>query len=277
MCITFCYARHTSQREPIKPISGLIWAAISLSVYIFTGVVETINSDKLIKEFGQNQLLRKGDNLAWTDVNQIRGKLRFLARLVHAVRDEAGNVCSLSELLHPSYYDAFVTAVLKIRTTNKQLALTLGHFIRQVCLLNIAQGIKTGNKPLRKNSEDFLQLYTSSWGTTVASSTLRMQQQLKLNKERKLPISSDLVALTQYVQKEVDSELDASQVNYNRLQKLVLAGLLLYNKRRPAEIADIKVSDYRLSFDNQEDRPEILQSLTAEERIVASRCAILFY
>lgn len=238
----------------------------------YSGLVETIRADALIKTFGQHQLLRKGDNINFTEINQIRGKLRFLARLLHAVRDETGTSDSLSDLIDPGYYDAFVTAVLKIRAVNKQLALTLGHYIRQVCMLSIGECIKKSDRMGRSKGEDFLQLYNSSWGTTVAASTLRMQQQQKVNKAVKLPTSADLVAITKYIQDEVSAELgQADEVDYNRLQKLVLAGLLMYNKRRPAEVADIKISDYRLSFANQEDSEEILDSLSAEDKIVASR------
>lgn len=238
---------------------------------MYLGVLEAIKGDRLIKIFGQHQILRKGD-LNFSETNQLRGKLRFLARLLLAIREKTETELSFSELLRPEYYDAFVAAVLEIRQSNKQLALTLGHYVKQICLLNISEGIKSENKAMRKGSEDFLKLYNSSWCTTVASSTARMQQKEKLNKSVKLPITADLIKITKFVQSEIEGEL-AKDTNYIRLQKLVLASLLLFNKRRPAEVADIKVSDYRLSFDNQEDRAEIMSSLTAEEEIMASRLA----
>lgn len=231
--------------------------------------MEAIKGDSLIKIFGQHQILRKGD-LNFSETNQIRGKLRFLARLLLGIREKTETELSFSELLRPEYYDAFVAAVLEIRQSNKQLALSLGHYVKQICLLNISEGIKSGNKVMRKRSEDFLKLYDSSWCTTVASSTARMQQKEKLNKSVKLPTTADLIKITEFVRSQIEGEL-ARDADYVRLQKLVLASLLLFNKRRPAEVADIKVSDYRLSFDNQEDRAEIMSSLTAEEEIMASR------
>lgn len=123
---------------------------------------------------------------------------------------------------------------------------------------------------MRNDCDDFLALFHSNWSDTVASSTLRMQKREKINKAIKLPYTDDLLKLTDFINSEICQEMKVL-TSYNRLQKLVLTALVLYNKRRPSEVADIKKSDYILSLSNQEDRAEIIQSLSMEERATASR------
>lgn len=233
----------------------------------FVGALDLIKGDNLILLFGENQILRKGDDLSFSECNQIRAKLHFLARLLAQLHVVTNSKRTFSELLSPEFYDAFVESVLTIRDQNKQLALTLGHYIKQICLLNIAESIKSNNKQFEKQSEKFLKLFNSSWSNTVASSTARLQQKNKLNKTLLLPETSDLQKLTTFINKALMS----NSTEYTMLQKLIMTALILYNKRRPAEVAEIKISDYLLSLENQEDRSEVIDSLSPEEKVVASR------
>lgn len=225
-----------------------------------------LSGDSLIKKFGQHQLLRKGEFVNWSETNQIRGKLRFLARLLQAVHTTSGKTLSMSEMLKPQFYDVFVSSVLEIRKENKQLAFTLGHYVKKLCLLKTAEAIKSMDDAMKMEAERFLDLYNSSWSETVSSSTLRMQQKQKINKTVLLPTISDLEKLTKFVAYELSRERD-----YTRVQKLVIMSLILFNKRRPAEVANITFRDYNLSLHNQEDREEIIRSLSPEEKAVAGR------
>lgn len=262
-CANYQLSSNYKQLQPVDPV---------IIIAVFLGLVATIASDELIRIFGQHQLLRKGQKLSWSEVNQVRGKLRFLARLLHTVRELSATELSFDEYLRPEYYDTFVAAVLQIRDANKQLALTLGHYIKQLCLLNIAESIKSRNKQMKADSEDFLQLFNSSWTSTVSSATVRMQQIVKLNKAQDLPLTKDLMKITTFIKKDIDKQMTAvRERNYTRLQKLVVTALLLFNKRRPAEVTDIKIGDYQLSLANHDDRPEIIGSLSPEERAVLGR------
>lgn len=215
--------------------------------------------------------MRKGDTFSFAEKNQIRGKLRFLARLLHMVQKLTQSKQSFSELLNPTRYTAFVESVTEIRKSNKQLAIQLGTMLKKMCLLNIGESIKQGNQDMRKAGEDFLTLYNGSWSEEVVASTLRMQKLHKLNKTLELPLTADIVRFTEFLRQEIEHEMINSS-SYSRLSKLVLASLLVYNKRRPAEIADIKVSDYQLAVSSEEQCPEeVMSSLTIEERVLANR------
>lgn len=229
--------------------------------------------DRLINLFCRHQLLRKGDALTWDETNQVRQKLRSLARLLLVLREKTNKELSFMDFLKPQFYDRFVDSVIEIRKTNRQLAFTLGHYIRKICRLNLAEAIKSGDAQKKSNSQDFLDLFDSSWSETVASATVRMQQKGAIGKIVSLPEVTDLQRLTKFMGDEIELIMNEDKVenHYVRLQKLVLATLILFNKRRPAEVANLTVEDFWRSFDNQEDRKEIIDSLSPEEKAVANR------
>ena len=236
-----------------------------------SGCLALVMEDHLIKLFARHQLLRKGDQLAFDEINQIRQKLRFLGRLLYALHQKTSTTLSFQQLLRPEFYDAFVESVLGIRKENKQVAFTLGHYIKKLCLLNIAEAIKSKNPVMKSRTQEFFDLYNGMWSETVSSSTVRMQQKAKLNQVVLLPELPDLKCLTAFVDEEIRKEMAAETIDYTRLLKLLLATLVLFNKRRPAEVANLTEDEYKLSFHNQEDRDEIIATLSPEEKAVSGR------
>lgn len=238
-----------------------------------SGCVDVIRNDSLIRLFARHQLLRKGNDVTFTERNQIRGKLRFLGRLCLALHEVTSEKKTLSQFITPGHYDDCVNAVLQLREQNQQMAFTLGHYIKKICYIKLAEGIKAQNESQKKESKDFMDLYLHSWSEVVASSTVRMQQLNKINKQVLLPTIEDLDKLSKFIEAETTKQtsLNPKDINYTKLQKLVVAGLLLFNKRRPAEVTDITVQDYRTSFDMQDDREEVMASLSPEEKALAGR------
>ena len=59
---------------------------VATSNSVLEGVV--VVKDKIIRVFGQQQILRKKKQLDFIDPNQIRAKLRFLARLENLVSEK---------------------------------------------------------------------------------------------------------------------------------------------------------------------------------------------
>ena len=69
----------------------------------------------------------------------------------------------LSEFVVPIYYDGFVDAVIELRQENKQLAITLGYYVRKLAVLKRGEGIRRRDSVMRTEGQDFLDLYSSSW------------------------------------------------------------------------------------------------------------------
>lgn len=151
-------------------------------VFWLAGVYNLVMKDELIRVFARHQILRKPGDLTWVETNDVRGKLRFLGRLLKEMHANTAQPLSFREYLKPQFFNAFRTSVLNLRTENKQLAFTLGPYIKKLCLLNISEAIKRHDHTARDNSKDFLDIFNSEWTETVSSSTLRLQQKAKINR-----------------------------------------------------------------------------------------------
>lgn len=225
-----------------------------------------IKRDKLIHAFAKHELLKKGDQLNHSEFNQIRQKLRFIARLIVKLQTLSGIQHTLTDFLQPKFYDVFVQAILKLREENQQLALTVGYYIKKLCLIKQAEGIKSGDSNKRVEAKDFMDIYNSSWNDTVASSTVRMQKGAKVNKVVALPSTEDLAKLRRFLDERIAVEAD-----YVTLQKIIISSLILFNKRRPMEVTDIYLADYLMCSANNEESEEVLQYLSPEEKVLAQR------
>lgn len=84
-----------------------------------------------------------------------------------------------------------------------------------------------------------------------------------------MPIASDLVKLTKKIVDVINGELGELK-SYAELVLRTISGLILFN-RRPMEVAELKVTDYRFSLALQEDRVEVLDNLSVEEKVIATR------
>lgn len=129
-------------------------------------------------------------------------------------------------LLTHQYYDNCVRAVLKMRDQNKQMAFTLGHIIKKMTYLKLSARIKLQDEERKKESREFLDLYNSSWSEEV-----RMQQMGKINKPVLLPTIDALYKLNKFSDSEITKEMQKylERFQYIRLQKLILASLILFN------------------------------------------------
>ena len=104
------------------------------------------------------------------------------------------------------------------------------------------------------------------------SSTLRMQQKEKLNKPILLPSGDDIQKLAKFIDSEIKRELELSgKNNHAKLQKLLLSALLIFNKRRPQEVASLTVGDFRAGQATRDDRSDILTHLPIEEQTISER------
>lgn len=213
--------------------------------------------------------MRIGRNLRPSEINNIREKLRALARLLIVLRSKTTPMATFEQLLHPRNYDCFRDAVRELAEQSHQLALTLGHYIKRINLLNIGEAIKQQDMCRKRNGDDFQSLFNSNWSTTVAAATNKEQRLKKLNKKAKLPLASDLAKLTTHIKGTIPKLVDTKDLAL--LQKYILAGLILFNKRRPMEVAELQINDFQTAIETAQDLEsgDCLDGLTKTERLIA--------
>ena len=178
----------------------------------------------------------------------------------------------LTSFVTPCYYEQVVDAAQELATKSPQLGLAIGHYVKQICLQKIATAIKDRSDSDLKDAEDFMKLYSASWSSHVAAPTGRRQRLKQLNKAVELPLTSDIRKITDYLQKSIDAKLRSVSPDVDKLVKLTLTSLIFFNKRRPAEVAELRFSDVQQAASNtEEDNMEIMQSLSEAEKTVAKR------
>ena len=231
-------------------------------------MLEVIKADKLLRQYGTYQIERLGSlELARpVEVNNIRNKLRSIARMVLKLRETGEG--DLINMIKPQVYERFVSTVRQMALQSDQLGLTLGIYVKQLSLLKIADCIAAGNRDGKQDAEDFLQLYNASWVQRVSSHIGRRQRLKKLNKSHDLPIEEDLRKLTRFLESEIKSTVDVQ-----RLKMLTLSSLILFNKRRPMEVHEMTVEDFRIAREKTQDPhdAELLNKMTPTEKAIANR------
>lgn len=119
------------------------------------------------------------------------------------------------------------------------------------------------------------------WTIRISSNALTSLHRRKLNATELLPITYDLVKLRKHIDKSIltsklELENKRSHVTWTKLATLVLARIILFNKRRTGEAARMKMSDYisRPSWKEQ-NTEEMKLSLTPVEQKLAENLVIV--
>lgn len=82
------------------------------------------------------------------------------------------------------------------------------------------------------------------WSTRISSNALSTLHARKKSAADLLPITSDLVKLGNYLDKEIKVAKEHVNTNYSRLASLTLARIILFNKRRSGEAAKMTLNNY---------------------------------
>lgn len=202
-------------------------------------------------------------------MNNIRTKVRAVARLAKQLQHDDVPYTPLAEYFVPAKYNEVRDAVNGLSRDSPQLGLALGHYVKQLCKHKIAKGIIDDCEDVTKEAENFEKLYNDSWSFTVSARAARRQKLAKLNKVQQLPSTEDLQTVTLYLESEMKKEVENSDHDVQTLTKLTLTSLIVFNKRRPTEVAELKTADLRRA--HQDDNTEMLATLTPSERLLAQR------
>lgn len=215
------------------------------------GVRNICEDDELIRELTRTVLDKIGSQEEQGKKNKdnIRTKVRTVARIMKKLNENKVNSLKLSEyIVGPQFYNV-VRAVknISIEADSPSLSLNCGYYIRHILLLKISLGVAEGNEQKRKEGSDFNQLYEGLWNSKISCIANRRKNLRDINKERKIQTTKDILALRQYVQKEIQEIVDNSSLPYQEMKsmaELLIVRLALFNKRRISVVDELKVSDY---------------------------------
>ena len=214
--------------------------------------------DDLILRFGSSLLKRVGAK----GRRRIYARMRLLAVLLHTLRDLLDMpATSLSDFIDGKYFDAVIEAVEKIsgahydgqghRVFQKpSIVAMIGNMLMKCCGLKkgLAARVKEGDV-MSKEVDSFITLFRADWSDCMSCPATASQKASYYNKPDILPTTDDLLKLKQYTERRLDEltnqlAVEPCHVVWRMLSEVVLACLLVFNKRRASEPAKMLLSQF---------------------------------
>lgn len=189
-----------------------------------------------------------------------------MARLCSQIREETHTCLDLADYITPEYFNDVVKAAKVLSLASPQLCIALGHYLRHLVLLKLSKAITVKDSVQRNSADDFKLLMEARWNTQVTTVTRRRQKLVKMNKADEIPETEDLVKFSEYLKCQLKNEINSTEI-----AKLCMTQLILFNKRRPFEVAELTKDDFRTITDTAAANKEVLDSLTETEKMLAKR------
>ena len=239
----------------------------------YPGLKQLCSNDTLIKEFGRGLLMRLGlsHEQRRKDKDNLRNKLRSVGRLLIRLNEKTKTKLDLSAYIQPSYYQIVTETVREIGKELANLALSLGHYIKQVCVLKQSLAIQHGDSEGKYAAEQFNILLGAHWNNQVSAVSLRRLKLKTMNKSIELPKKDDMVTLKNFLDTQMAKSLLYSRPNVDQWREAcqtLMVRILLFNKRRVSEVEEMKISDIE-NMNNTEGEDALLDMDIADKTLAA--------
>ncbi|XP_074037276.1 uncharacterized protein isoform X1 [Leptinotarsa decemlineata] len=192
-------------------------------------------------------------------------------------------------LLRPTLFRVIVNGVNRIGGYNKEtdvyesptVARNFGTLIKKCCDLAYILLLQKPNTENRREELKVLKtLVESQWANEVSAQAGDNLNSNKWNKEELLPLTTDLRKLRDYLEANAQKSYEElsrdenNQYAYKSLKEILYTQIILMNRRRPAEVSQIKLHTYRsINLDLQEKENEFESILTETEKILLKSCS----
>lgn len=244
----------------------------------------TAKKDSLICNYGYSYMKGRRSK---GNLDLVRQNMRRLAKLLLYTKEETSEITKLTDLLRPTMFQTIINGVNKIGGYNPDtnfyesptVAINFGTLIKKCCDLAYIDFVQKPNtEQQRKDIKILKALVESQWANEVSAHALSDLNSKTWNKEQLLPLTSDLKKLKTYLEKSAEESIQMLTMNkndqsaYNTLKEILYCQVILMNRRRPAEVSQIKVQTYRsINLENQEN--EFESCLTETEKILLNSCS----
>ena len=153
---------------------------------------------------------------------------------------------TMSEFLHPRYFDVVIKATLITASQSiddeedlcaPSTAVRLGYTLKWMLNAKMSLAIRNNDQISEKEATDFRRLMTLEWGETVNKNARVLLAQRRFNTVDPLPLPEDMKRLADFLKHEL-AGLDFSETHacFQETVDLVLCRLLVYNKQRSGEL-----------------------------------------
>jgi len=220
-------------------------------------VGKVVQNDALILSLGQ-QLVNKhcGDKEL---LNHIRGKMRYLGRLLLILRKKSGHpLDTMTDFIDPTKFEMIAEAAQEcagFNDTNHEFsapstAIKCGQLIKKIAEIKETKLLQAGDSAGAELCVQFAKVCERQW-SVVSAVAARNLTDRKRTGIRYLPLTADVVKLSQFLTSEANKQaevLDRCPENadaYYSLTQLLLAKLILFNRKRQGEVSRTTVEDWQ--------------------------------
>ncbi|XP_043240083.1 uncharacterized protein LOC122390816 [Amphibalanus amphitrite] len=217
-------------------------------------------SDPTIRAFGEKLLMRLGQELH--QQRHISQKMRELGRLLIVLKKTQD--VPLRDFFCPAQFGVITEAVREVccygdRSVAKpSLALKLGHSVKKCAEITLATALERGDNP--ESLEQFIRLHHLEWTDRVSRPALWTLKDGAWNKPCLIPIAEDIKKLQNCLVTEMDAaqknlKENGSEATYKGLAEVLLARVILFNRRRQGEAGRMTIDDWEHSMSSVENVP----------------------
>ena len=217
-------------------------------------------TDQTIIAFGEKLLVRVGPEAH--QLRYVSQKMRELGRLLQVLK-KASEEARLSDFLCRSKFYELVSAVREVCSIDEEesksgLALKLGHSIKKCATIVLAKKIEKGEDT--ESVDAFLQLHQLEWTDQVSRSAQRKLADGRWNKPTLIPVAEDITKLQTCLVTEMEKSKEELSSNlcskaYKTMAEVLLARIILFNRRRQGEAGRMKLSDWANSVNSEDNIP----------------------
>ncbi|XP_062608302.1 uncharacterized protein LOC134270140 [Saccostrea cucullata] len=245
-------------------------------------VSTAVKNDYLIRQLGEKLACKHGNN--GEQFHYIRNCLREMGRLLLSLRKQTGaDDAELSSFIDPRKFDIVVQSTKEVsgfsmETTKYKtpsLALKIGYSLKKCAGIMKGNALRTGDSEVEAKASKFIELYELKWNEEITPHAYRTLEEMRRNRVHLIPLTNDVILLNNYLQNEFQKAYDrlteekSNKDAWSLLCELILAQIILFNRRRQGEASKMKVVDYdKKHRANQED---VLTGLTDLEKNLCAR------
>ncbi|KAL7639111.1 UNVERIFIED_CONTAM: hypothetical protein RMT77_010645 [Armadillidium vulgare] len=239
-------------------------------------VTAAASQDDLIIGFVESMLNQR------KNIREIRQQARLLSRFLIKLKEQHGEEYDLKSFINPVNFDNLVRTAKSMSYAKDKpdnpitLGIHLGQVLCKCCTVLNIKSLKSGDKNMGEKIKNVEALLRTQWSQEI-NIPLRVDlHESKENKNDNLPATEDIVTLSKSINERISLGVlklkeNVSEHNWRKLANVVLAHLILFNKRREGEVSRMLLSDYLKRPVSYPVNKEIEQSLSVTERALLQK------
>ena len=240
-----------------------------------------VQNDKLIMWYSALRVESLGEEAdqKQSDIYRVSQGSRTLARLVMQCR-LTKPAATLDDLISGENFDLVVSATKKLAFTDNQsytLARFIGNLLGHVTQIKIGKALRSADSIKLQDATNFQKIFEAEWNYRVNSVGVKKMNTLKRNTLQVIPLTEDLITFRSFLQNSI-SETSSSLKNdiktctWIKLSKLIMVRLIVFNKRRRAEVKELKITDYTERPNWKDERSGEMQlAMSSTDKIISHR------